>query len=198
MARRTRFGPRAVSQTHPNVATRVSEISTTPMPMILRHLTNSRSIGFVAKPALQPQNARLFRTMREPTYRSLQDEFSVDDIEEFQGDDTTAVGHGLLRQQREVLDMFRKIETEMPMLQGMPMARFGRSATQLTNHFQPFENLLSHQKVPNMSYIAQCGTEGKSIQLKRRPSSFFRYPSFLSPKIGPSISSNSWLDHAGV
>jgi len=41
----------------------------------------------------------------------------VGDFPSFEGDDATSVGHEILRQQREWLGYFRKIETELPQLQ---------------------------------------------------------------------------------
>lgn len=60
---------------------------------------------------------RSFRSNDLPTFKSLQDEFELEDIEEFEGDDATALGHLILRQQREYLNLFRKIELEVPQLQ---------------------------------------------------------------------------------
>ncbi|KAG8921997.1 hypothetical protein FRC00_007965 [Tulasnella sp. 408] len=59
---------------------------------------------------------RSFRSNDLPTFKSLQDEFELEDIEEFEGDDATALGHLILRQQREYLNLFRKIELEVPQL----------------------------------------------------------------------------------
>ncbi|KAG8933887.1 hypothetical protein FRC01_006501 [Tulasnella sp. 417] len=59
---------------------------------------------------------RSFRSNDLPTFKSLQDEFEFEDIEEFEGDDATSLGHLILRQQREYLNLFRKIELEVPQL----------------------------------------------------------------------------------
>ncbi|KAG8944324.1 hypothetical protein FRC04_002044 [Tulasnella sp. 424] len=59
---------------------------------------------------------RSFRSNDLPTFKSLQDEFELEDIEEFEGDDATGLGHLILRQQREYLNLFRKIELEVPQL----------------------------------------------------------------------------------
>lgn len=61
---------------------------------------------------------RSFRSNDLPTFKSLQDEFELEDIEEFEGDDATGLGHLILRQQREYLNLFRKIELEVPQLKG--------------------------------------------------------------------------------
>lgn len=39
-------------------------------------------------------------------------------LEEFKGDDSSSVGHHMLRQRREVLEYFRLIELELPSLHG--------------------------------------------------------------------------------
>lgn len=62
--------------------------------------------------------ARQFRSNQEPSFKSLQDEMDVGDFPTFEGDDATSVGHEILRQQREWLGYFRKIETELPQLHG--------------------------------------------------------------------------------
>ncbi|KAG8902884.1 hypothetical protein FRB99_003988 [Tulasnella sp. 403] len=59
---------------------------------------------------------RGFRATREPSYKSLQDELELESIPEFDGDDATGAGHVLLRLQREYLEVFRKIEEEVPQL----------------------------------------------------------------------------------
>lgn len=45
-------------------------------------------------------------------------------LEEFKGDDSSSVGHHMLRQRREVLEYFRLIELELPSLQGASSTRY--------------------------------------------------------------------------
>ncbi|KAG8994412.1 hypothetical protein FRB90_000440 [Tulasnella sp. 427] len=73
----------------------------------------SSSSAWVAGSSVQ---RRSFRSNDLPTFKSLQDEFELEDIEEYAGDDATGLGHLILRQQREYLNLFRKIELEVPQL----------------------------------------------------------------------------------
>lgn len=54
---------------------------------------------------------------RAPTLEDMYDLEST--LEEFQGDDSTSLGHHMLRNRREILEYFRLIELELPSLQGM-------------------------------------------------------------------------------
>lgn len=53
---------------------------------------------------------------RPPT---LEDMYDLEEtLEEFKGDDSTSLGHHMLRQRREILQYFRLIELELPTLHG--------------------------------------------------------------------------------
>ncbi|KAG8985615.1 hypothetical protein FRB94_004960 [Tulasnella sp. JGI-2019a] len=84
---------------------------------VLNRCQASRPSGSRLPHAAVLHQARQFRSNQEPSFKSLQDEMDVADFPAFEGDDTTSVGHEILRQQREWLGYFRKIETEMPQLQ---------------------------------------------------------------------------------
>lgn len=56
---------------------------------------------------------------------SLEHVYDLDStLEEFRGDDSTSLGHHMLRSRREILEYFRLIELELPSLQGTPCIGF--------------------------------------------------------------------------
>ncbi|KAG8909568.1 hypothetical protein FRC02_007720 [Tulasnella sp. 418] len=68
------------------------------------------------------QPTRAYHPNALPTLMSLEDEFDIKEVPEFDFDDATGVGHHLLRQQREYLQYFRLIEGEIPKLQAYRQA----------------------------------------------------------------------------
>ena len=55
----------------------------------------------------------------DATAPTLEDVYDLDStLEEFRGDDSTSLGHHMLRNRREILEYFRLIELELPSLQG--------------------------------------------------------------------------------
>jgi hypothetical protein len=60
---------------------------------------------------------------RAPTLEDVYDLEST--LEEFKGDDSTSLGHHMLRNRREILEYFRLIELELPSLQGTCTRHYG-------------------------------------------------------------------------
>ena len=55
----------------------------------------------------------------DATAPTLEDVYDLEStLEEFRGDDSTSLGHHMLRNRREILEYFRLIELELPSLQG--------------------------------------------------------------------------------
>lgn len=140
---------------------------------------------------------RSFRSNDLPTFKSLQDEFELEDIEEFEGDDATALGHLILRQQREYLNLFRKIELEVPQLKGTRLTWNTRISRAKKPRLQLSDDRLSLLLQTSISPPDSSGMVERSIPPSGKPSSSSRFRNCRSPNLLPFTNSSCLPGHDG-